>query len=240
MTTNIWYGTSEAGWKGYENFLMEMIVQTNAKYVLDVGGGANPLLNNDFIQKNAIDYSILDISEAELQKAPEGYNKILADAASKHLCLNKQFDFVFSKVFLEHIKDPEQFHRNIYNLLSNNGISVHFFPTLYALPFVVNKLLPETISEILLDIFSPRDRHRHEKFPAYYHWCRGPIKTQCEQFRKIGFEVIEYAGFFGHSDYYKKLNYLRNVHEMKTAYLLKNPNPLFTSYAHVVLKKSSR
>jgi 2-polyprenyl-3-methyl-5-hydroxy-6-metoxy-1,4-benzoquinol methylase len=237
MTTNIWYGKFEDAWKGYESFLTEIIVRSGAKEVLDVGGGANPVLPEDFIHRNGINCSILDISETELQKAPQRYNRIVADAASSQFSVNQRFDLVFSKMLLEHIRDAEQFHKNMLDLLKSKGLSVHFFPTLYTLPFFVNMLLPEKLAEILLYFFSPRDRHQHAKFPAYYRWCRGPTEAQIGKYRRLGYEVVEYAGFFGHG-YYGKIVSLQKLHEIKTEYLLQKPNPLLTSYAYIVLKKA--
>ena len=48
-----------------------------------------------------------DISEEELLKAPPCYEKIIVDATSVDLNINKKFDVVFSKMFLEHIKNPQ-------------------------------------------------------------------------------------------------------------------------------------
>jgi hypothetical protein len=47
------------------------------KNICEIGGGANPLLILDFIRKNDIEYSILDISEIELNKEPNEYKKLL-------------------------------------------------------------------------------------------------------------------------------------------------------------------
>ncbi len=237
MTTNIWYGKSEDAWRGYEGFLTKIIMRSGAKHVLDIGGGANPVLTMDFVHREGISYSILDISETELQKAPECYNKIVADAASTRFSLNKTFDLVFSKMLLEHIKDAAQFHKNMLSILTNKGLSVHFFPTLYTLPFFVNMLLPERSADMLLYFIGPRDRHQHAKFRAYYNWCRGPVEGQIEKYSRLGYEVAEYAGFFGHSAYYAKIIPLRKLHEIKTVYLLRKPHPALTSYAYVVLRK---
>jgi len=53
------------------------------------------------------------------------------------------------------------------------GVSAHWFSTLYALPFLANRALPEWLGNTMLNTFAPRDRDRHEKFRAYYSWGRG-------------------------------------------------------------------
>ena len=240
MGTKISYGRSEEAWRGYEQFLMTIIREHSIERVCDVGGGANPLLNEDYIREQGIDYSILDVSKPELDKASVNYDKILADISSPDFSTEKKFGLVFSKMLAEHISDAEQFHRNVLGMLAENGLAVHFFPTLYTLPFLVNYLVPEFLTDILLRVFAPRDRYQHAKFPAYYHWCRGPIDSQIQKYGCLGYDVIEYWGFFGHGGYYKNIKALRKLHEFKTNYLLSNPNPLLTSYAYVVLKKASK
>lgn len=237
MATNISYGRSEDAWRGYEQFIMALIDKHNIKRVCDIGAGANPLLNSCYIAEKNIDYSILDVSNTQLGKAPTYCKKILADIAAPDFSTCQKFDLVFSKMLAEHIADAEQFHRNVLKMLANDGLAVHFFPTLYALPFLVNSLVPEYLAAILLNLFAPRDTHQYPKFQAYYRLCRGPIRSQIERLSRLGYDVVEYRGFFGHGGYYNKVKILKKLHEFKTNYLLKNPNPFFTSYAYVVLKK---
>lgn len=239
MTSNISYGRSEDAWDGYERYITERIQRHNIRRVCEIGGGANPLLNPDFIAQHGISYSILDISEMELDKAPADYDKIIADIAARDFALDKKFDLVFSRMLAEHIPNAEWFHRNVYGMLTSEGLAIHFFPTLYTLPFLVNRMVPEHVADTLLRIFVPdRDRYRYAKFPAYYRWCRGPVPGQIGKFNALGYEVVEYKGFFGHRDYYNSLRILMYLHDIKTQYLLRNPHPFFTSYAYAVLKKA--
>lgn len=236
MVTNILYGRTQDAWQGFVPFLTDLINEHNIERVCDIGGGSNPLLSGEYIEKRGLDYSILDISESELLKGPKHYKKILADIASHDFSINKKFDLVFSKMLAEHISDAEQFHRNVLSCLAGNGLAVHFFPTLYSLPFFVNYIVPEYLSDILLNVFAPRNRYQHEKFSAYYRSCRGPTRRQMRKFSRLGYDVVEYRGFFGHN-YYNKITFLKKIHDLMTNYLLWNPNPTFTSYAYVVLKK---
>ena len=236
-TTTIAYGTQEEGWFGYPEYITRLIEERQAVHICEVGGGANPLLSRDRFAERPIEYTLMDISRTELDKAPAGYEKIVADAGSPDFRLEKQFDLVFSKMLMEHVRDAEQFHKNVLTILASGGMAVHFFPTLYTLPYIVNYLMPERLTNRILQAFAPRDTYQYAKFPAYYHWCRGPLPSQIEKFRRIGYDVIEYRGFFGHRGYYQKMDILQKLHLLKTHYLLRHPHPLFTSYAYVVLKK---
>ena len=234
--TNITYGTYEEAWNGFATFLTDLIGKYHIRNICDIGGGANPVLGTDYIKEKNIDYYLLDISENELNKAPENYNKILADIASPHFNLKTKFDLIFTKMLAEHITDPKQFHKNVLNSLNTNGIALHYFPTLYTVPFFVNYVMPERLADILLHMFESRDRFQHAKFPAYYRWCRGPTNKQIQRFISLGYDVVEYRGFFGHP-YYSKIKVLDKLNSNKTNFHLKHPNPVFTSYAYVVLRK---
>ena len=237
MNTKVTYSKTEDAWVGFEKFITDMIESYHVKGVCEVGGGANPLIKAEYIRDNAIDYAILDVSKEELDKAPLEYKKIEAEISDRDFMLSSKFDLVFSKMLAEHIEDAEQFHKNVFSILNKGGLSIHFFPTLYAFPFLVNRVFPETITNKLLNFFSPRDLYQHAKFPAYYSWCRGPTGTQIKRFTDLGYEVVEYRGYFGHSFYYNRVPLIKRLHVLITSYLLKNPKPLFTSYAWVVLKK---
>ena len=176
---SISYKKTEEAWKGYSNSLVSLIEKYGSKRICDVGGGANPILSLEYINYRDLAYSILDISESELAKVPDEYNKITQDICSPTLSIDGKYDFIFSKMLAEHVKDGEQFHKNIHKLLCDGGLAVHFFPTLYTFPFLVNTLLPEKLTYSLLEFIMPnRDLFRRAKFPAYYRWCRGPIKKQ--------------------------------------------------------------
>lgn len=240
MNTKISYRSTQEAWEEYPVFVKNLIETYSIRTICDIGGGANPLLDLDYIERKHLDYTVLDISEKELEKAPKQYSKINCNIADKNFNLERRFDFAFSKMLAEHTKDAAKFHKNVFTLLNPGGIAVHFFPTLYTLPFFINRIFPDEITQKLLDLFSPRDSYQYSKFPAYYKWCRGPSKKQIKKIEKLGYRVMEYRGFFGHRNYYKKVKPLLKLHEIKTNYLLKNPNPLFTSFAYLVLQKPQK
>ncbi|GIX17753.1 MAG: hypothetical protein KatS3mg119_1939 [Rhodothalassiaceae bacterium] len=229
------YAPSEEGWSSFEERAYELIRSYGANRILEVGGGANPTFTLDMIRRLGLDYHVLDISEEELNKAPDGYQKIVADIC-KYKSDDKKYDFIFSKMLAEHVPDGKAFHKNIYNLLSSGGVAFHFFPTLYAFPFVVNKLIPEALSQSILSIVQPR-RPRDTKFRAYYSWCYGPTKRQISRLRGIGYEIVEYTGYFGHEGYYNRFPVILNVHKKIVGYLLQSEIPQLTSFAQVILMR---
>ncbi|MHB1286442.1 MAG: class I SAM-dependent methyltransferase [Leptospirales bacterium] len=230
------YARSEEISSEYAEIVKKWIKRVNAKKICDIGGGANPLLSEEYIQSNSLDYTVLDISEEELRKAPGSYSKINADISSRDLRA-EGFDFCFSRMVAEHIKDGRQFHENVHRMLNSRGVAIHLFPTLFALPLLINRLIPEGLAFFLLSKFDPgRNMYRNGKFPAYYSWCRGPTDRQIKRLEGLGYNIVEYVGCFGH-DYYQRIKVIHGFHKMNTQFLLDTPFPYFTTSAYVVLEK---
>lgn len=238
----IHYRESEGCYLGYARYVQDAISRTGAKRVLELGGGANPALPLEFVERHDLEYTVLDISDAELAKAPAQYRTLCCDIGSSRMQFDGhegRYDLVFSKMLAEHVKDGEQMHRNVFRLLASGGRAIHHFPTMYAPPFVLNRLIPETLADRLLQWLEPgRQREgKHGKFPAYYSWCRGPTVRQLQRMTGVGYHLEEYIGFFGHKVYYQKLPVLRDLHIKLCRWLVAHPQPGLTSSAYVILVK---
>ncbi|MEN9518446.1 MAG: hypothetical protein RLZZ381_1034 [Cyanobacteriota bacterium] len=233
------YHLVDYAYKRYHARLRELAQRPEIVKVCDIGGGANPLLSTEEITKYGLDYTLLDISSEELLKAPNQYNKIQANIAEPELSINEKYDLVCSQFLAEHISNAQIFHTNIFNILGKNGYAFHYFPTLYNLPFIANLVLPESLSESILLFFHPNRKKegKHAKFPAYYDWCLGPTPKNISNFQKIGYEIEEYIGFFGHK-YYYKIEFLDKLEASKSKLLVKYPISYLTQFAHVLLQKS--
>lgn len=234
----ITYDRSSAAWERYEPFLERLITKHAAQRVCEIGAGANPSLSLEFVARTHLDYILVDPAATELAKAPGGYRKIAADIHAAGTELGAGFDLVCSRMVVEHLDRPAEFHRGVFDLLGESGRAFHFFPTLYAPPFVANAILPDALTAKLLPlVLDDRDEDgAHGKFVAHYHWCRGPTGRQIARFAQVGFDVEEYVGFFGHG-YYRKLPPLQALHDRFTTFLIKHPIPALTSLAFVVLRK---
>ncbi|HEX2995278.1 MAG TPA: methyltransferase domain-containing protein [Anaerolineales bacterium] len=235
-STNVIYKQSSNEWSNYSAFITALVETFASKRVCDVGGGANPVLPLEFIIRHRIEYTLLDISAEELAKAPQGYRKIVQDIEAENLPRKEEFDFIVTKMMAEHIRNGRRFHKNVFDLLKPGGIAVHYFPTLYALPFIVNKITPEKLSSKLLNIFAPRERFRLGKFPAYYNWCYGPTPGMLNMLTGIGFEIVEFQGLIGHS-YFDRVPFIEQIHAAYSSFLAKHPNPYLTSFAQIILRK---
>jgi len=195
--------------------LENLIVRLKPSRIADIGGGANPLIEADFVASNGLRYDVLDISASELAKAPEVYSKIVVDLGAQPEEFTRHveggaYDLVFTHMFLEHIPNPDEVHRNIRWMLKPGGLAIHVFPSSANLPLTVNRLVPEPVAEALLRIVKPRrDYAGHEtKHKAYYKLCGAPSRGVRRVFDRYGFDVLRYKGFVGHS-YYGRIPPLR-------------------------------
>lgn len=220
----------------FEDQLTELIEQNSLKDICDIGGGANPIFDREFHRRNGLNYSLLDISQKELDKAPDYYHKVCADILDPSQMPKEKWDLVFSQTLAEHVEDGKKFHESVYRSLKPGGYAMHIFPTMYAIPFVVNKFLPEKLGSKILDLLLPRDRFQHDKFPAFYHWCEGPTNRMISRLESIGYEVTNYQGLFGHR-YYRFLKPLQWWQDKYANWLVKHPNPFHTSYVIQILRK---
>ncbi|MGO9607089.1 MAG: class I SAM-dependent methyltransferase [Candidatus Binataceae bacterium] len=239
---SIRYEFFKDGWDNFYGTLEDLIHRLGAKKVLEIGGGGvHQSLTKEFVELNGIQYTLLDISTEQLARAPEQYMKVQADIGATDLNLSGDYDVVCSHMLAEHIKNGERLHRNVYRLLAPGGVAFHFFPTLYALPYLANRLLPRRLTAKVLSIVqSGREPESiYPMFPAFYSWCRGPTKAQINKLENVGYQVEQYIGFFGH-EYYKKLKCVDRLHRALSRWLILHPTARLTSHAYLVLRKPTR
>jgi hypothetical protein len=216
---------------------LDALLSDGAKRICDVGGGAHPILKLGRIEKQELDYVVLDESQTQLDKSP-GYVRLQAsiiDAARIGELARSRgpFDAVITRWTAEHIPDGRAFHESVFQLLRPGGRALHLFPTLYSVPFLVNGILsPATSAKLLYRVFPDRQG----KFRPYYSWCRGPSRRQLERLHGVGFEIESYAGYFGHN-FYAKIKPLRAVHSAVVEQLLEHPVASMTSFAVVVVRR---
>lgn len=233
------YRASGALWAGFDERVAAVIRESGAVAVGELGGGANPKVALEALVGRSLELTVLDVSQAELDRAPHGVEKVCVDLCADEPPVRDRFDLVFSRMLCEHVRSGEIFHRNCLAALRPGGYAVHFFPAATALPFVLNRLLPETLSQAVLErIFPARRRDgRHGKFPARYSWCWGPTRRQIGRFRGLGCEVLSWEAGIGH-DYYSRIPVLRDLERAKTEAVLRRPRPWLAAYNVVVLRRT--
>jgi SAM-dependent methyltransferase len=224
------------GWHKFPAFIEEMIARNSVKRVCEIGAGANPAIGLDTIRKHGLMFQASDQLPEELLKSGTSQTAVY-DVCADTPVPGGPYDLIFSRMTAEHFRDPKRAYSNMFHALQPGGLAVHSFATLYALPFVLNRILPDPVSDFLFRRFAPRDRERHDKFKAYYSYCRGPLEGQIQFFRNLGYDILEYRGYFGHNYYAPKLPLLHAIHRQATKLLLKVPIAWFVSYATIILRR---
>jgi SAM-dependent methyltransferase len=228
------------GWGAAPGYIEALADREGSRSILEVGGGRTPTLNAEAVLARGIEYAVNDIDPSELALVGPPYVTLCFDMSAflPHEVSDRRFDLIFSRMVNEHVADGAAYYANIFRLLKPGGLTVHFFATLFTVPTVVNRFVPEAVSARLRALAFARSTHhyQYEKFPARYSWCRGPSALMLRRFQAIGFEIEDYVGFFGHA-YYRRVPALHRLEQAKARWLMRHPVSALTSSAAVSLRK---
>lgn len=138
--------------------------------IYDVGGGKQPFIAPP--QKQALGLTVvgIDISAAELEKAPQGaYDSMVCADIAKYQGVGDG-DLVFCQAVLEHVQDTEGAMRSIASLLKPGGKALLFVPSRNAVFARLNLLLPEKVKRWVLFTVYPSAKAA-QGFPSFYARC---------------------------------------------------------------------
>jgi ubiquinone/menaquinone biosynthesis C-methylase UbiE len=149
----------------------ELILQTINLYqnplILDLGGGRN----TSFVRKkknSKYTLWIIDSDRNELENNSRAEKLIIADLNYKLPIKSSSVDIVISRYTLEHLENPEALLKESHRILKKNGIIILLFSCKFAVFAVLNRLLPQSISKLLLEHLVPGS-HEVRGFKPYYH-----------------------------------------------------------------------
>ena len=214
-------------------FIRELAKHRANSHLLEVGGGRTPLLTAEDVRQLGCTYTINDIDAGELALAPDWIERFHGDIADPRLVdVNRmgRYDLIFSKAVFEHVANPRIAYTNVANLLAPGGVVVNLIPTLYSIPFVVNRIVPERVSERVMRLTTrlPEDIR---KFPAYYRWCTSTDLT-ARRIASVGLPNTRVAPFYGHG-YYNRINILHRIAKRLWNAFEKHQLTAMSSYAYI-------
>jgi SAM-dependent methyltransferase len=221
---------------GYPEALRTIVADYEGGDILELGGGRRPSFSLSDMPVRLNSYTVNDISAAELAVAPPEYRKACFDVSGDVSNFEGMYDVVFSRFLAEHVRDGYAMHRNIHKVLKPGGVAFHLIPTLWASPFIVNRLLPETLGRKLLTALFPVRKEISPKFPAYYSMCKGDTEAMRRRFAEMGYGKVEIREFYGHY-YYDKLPVVKQIEGALSAMAAKNDWSWYTSYAYITAWK---
>ena len=198
--------------------------------ILEIGGGAHPSIQN----REGLNYHIVDPDVVELEKAPSNITKMIGSV--QELMTKQTYDLIISKMVLEHVESPDDFHRSVLGLLAPNGKAIHFFACKNSLPAIVNRFLSEKMGNRILRLLSNRPLDESPKYEAYYKRTKGHTMDQIRYFKMIGYNIEGYYSYVGHK-YFKRVPLLNLVEKGYTGLLNKLNLKSLATVSLVVLKK---
>jgi SAM-dependent methyltransferase len=204
--------------------------------VLDIGGGKFPFLSQDDLGSN-VEYVICDIDINELEKAPDYVSsKVQLDiCTSVPITDLGLFHVVFSRMLAEHVPSGPKLYKNVFSLLAPGGVTLHFHPTLYAIPFVMNKILPNVLSRNIVYLLFPHRLTNDSVFPAYYDWCTSR-DVEKEKRLQVGFSQVDLVRQF-HNNYWNKIPLIGWLARKFASAAKKNGWYLHSSFALFICRK---
>lgn len=229
--------TSHFAAANYKASVARLIASKSRPDIIEIGAGRSPLFSETDLPENVGSYTIGDISSKELDFAPGSWNRSCFDICGDVSSMPARFDLAFTRMLAEHVPDGHKFHSNVFSLLKPGGAAFHFMPTLYSPPFVINKLLPESISRgILRAFFVNRNEDEIPKFPARYSMCYGRSPRLIRQYKSIGYTEVDIEAFYGHN-YFSKIPIVRELDAGLTRLAYKRGLTQLGAYAYVTLVK---
>jgi SAM-dependent methyltransferase len=206
--------------------------------LLEVGGGRGPLLTPAEAEAAGIELTGNDIDARELSLAPAQFNKAQFDVAGDiDPSWEGRFDLIISRMVFEHVRNAPLAWANMRRLLAPGGVALAFHPTLYAPPFVINRLLPERLTARILRFFFP-DRHDdgYPKFPARYEMCFSDPAKVAPILSGCGFSQVLIAPFWRHG-YFRHIPLLREADAALQHLAERNDWRALTTYAYTLARR---
>jgi SAM-dependent methyltransferase len=232
---------SATAWDGFGALIRVWLNRIAPSTVLEIGGGRAPLLKPEELESLGIRrYIINDVSAAELARVPAPYEtecfdiQVGPDPSSRSV---GACDLVFSMMVMEHIADPRAAWSSMHRLLRPGGTALAFMPVLFSPPFLINRLIPEMVSQQILRAFFPRRHHDDmPKFPAYYRWCRASTEYMRKKLEPIGYSNVTVIPFYGHA-YFVRVPVIRQIDHALSEGARRSNLTLLASYAYVMAVK---
>ncbi len=195
-------------WENYKRTIVEIARQKGLTRHLEIGGGRDPLFLPPEVAAHGFDVTLNDISAHELSLAPAGYATVQCDIAGKDakgVLGAARYDIAYSRMVMEHVPDVAGMWENIAYTLAPGGVAFSFFPTLYAPPYVLNRLIPEKMSRWMLETVFPdrKEDGDNPKFPAYYDYCFSEEEKIVPMLKRAGFSDVVVLPFWGYSYFWK-------------------------------------
>jgi ubiquinone/menaquinone biosynthesis C-methylase UbiE len=155
----------------YKHIVARRIDALPGQVIVDVGGGKTcPYLA---FSETRRDQTIIatDIAETELRQNKDLSLKVVADASRRALPFKtSSVNLITSRSVMEHLPDNAAFLESCRDVLVTDGLIIHTFPCKYSPFSILNRILPNSVTRLLLSIFH-RNWVDECGFVAHYDHC---------------------------------------------------------------------
>jgi len=231
---------SQWAWDNYKPTVEALSREFGLRRLIEIGGGRDPLFTPQEAAGLGIELTINDISEEELRHAPAEFAKACFDVAgdmSEAGVQRGQYDLAFSRMVFEHVADGKRAWGNLCELLAPGGVAIAFVPTLYALPYLANIVIPESVSQRIVKLLYPhRTDDEDPKFPAHYSWTYGDEGKLAPMLKSVGFSDALVVPFYYH-EYFERIPVLRQLDNLANRVAAARDWRFLTSYAYIAARK---
>lgn len=138
--------------------------------VYDVGCGKNPAISIEDKQRLQAKIIGIDLSKAELLKAPPGTLDSSIEADLCNYSGQGDGDLLLCQALLEHVPNVEAAFGSMSSILRKGGVALIFVPSRNAVFARLNLLLSQRLKLLLLYGIFPSSR-RDQGFPSFYNRC---------------------------------------------------------------------
>lgn len=231
---------SQWAWDNYKPTIEALSRGFGLRRLIEIGGGRDPLFTPYEAAALDVELTINDISQEELDAGPAEFSKVCFDI-SGNLAETKvkrgAYDLAFSRMVFEHVKDGRRAWRNLNEILAPGGVAIAFVPTLYALPYLANIVIPEAVSQKIVKLLYPhRTDDEDPKFPAHYDWTYGSERKLKPMLESVGFREAIVVPFYYH-DYFEKIPVVREIDNLANRIAAARDWRFLTSYAYIAARK---
>ncbi|MGO8737762.1 class I SAM-dependent methyltransferase [Rhodoblastus sp.] len=228
-------------WENYKPTIIELSRNRGLRRHLEIGAGRDPLFQPDEAAELGLDITLNDISAHELALAPSGYGKMECDITSPRapdILGRGKYDLAYCRMVMEHVPDVPAMWRNIAEVLAPGGVALSFFPTLYALPYTLNRLMPERMSRFILETLFPERKPDGDdpKFPAYYDHCFSSEGKIAPMLHQAGFSDAVVLPFWGYA-YFSKIPGVKQIDAAFNRVAERRDWRAVSSFAYVIATK---
>jgi 2-polyprenyl-3-methyl-5-hydroxy-6-metoxy-1,4-benzoquinol methylase len=220
-------------WKDHHTKFAEFISKFPVKKILEVGGGTTKIAKKVIEKDSKKNWTIIDPNMIENDVKQIDFVK---DYFHKDLEIDRDFDAIVHSHTIEHMKDPEQYVRDISKFIKNDGYHIFSFPNMVT--YLSRKYLnclnfehPQFLAEPFVDVILERQGFEiiEKKFFKEDHSIFYATKKS-QNYKKIEFpnKFNEYKKIYS-----EFINYYKNFTDVMNKKLKEYDGEVYLFGAHL-------